>query len=65
MAHVEGLHKESHIEDLELPSFHLSIISRATNNFSLNNKLGEGGYGPVYKVKTVSGSNKTCYADMP
>ncbi|KAK9057000.1 hypothetical protein SSX86_024366 [Deinandra increscens subsp. villosa] len=36
-------------EDLELPLFGLSTILKATNNFSMNNKLGEGGYGPVYK----------------
>nr|GMD94677.1 G-type lectin S-receptor-like serine/threonine-protein kinase At4g27290 [Ipomoea batatas] len=29
--------------------FEVSTITRATNNFSLNNKIGEGGYGPVYK----------------
>nr|GMD96443.1 G-type lectin S-receptor-like serine/threonine-protein kinase At4g27290 isoform X1 [Ipomoea batatas] len=36
-------------EWLELPMFDLSIISRATNSFSENNKLGEGGFGTVYK----------------
>ncbi|XP_023757732.1 G-type lectin S-receptor-like serine/threonine-protein kinase At4g27290 isoform X1 [Lactuca sativa] len=36
-------------EDLELNFFSLSIITKATNNFSINNKLGEGGFGPVYK----------------
>ncbi|KAI3675441.1 hypothetical protein L1987_85031 [Smallanthus sonchifolius] len=36
-------------EDLELPLFGLSTILKATNNFSINNKLGEGGFGPVYK----------------
>nr|GMD68132.1 G-type lectin S-receptor-like serine/threonine-protein kinase At4g27290 isoform X1 [Ipomoea batatas] len=36
-------------EDLELPLFDLSKITRATNNFSDENKLGEGGFGPVYK----------------
>nr|GMC84834.1 G-type lectin S-receptor-like serine/threonine-protein kinase At4g27290 [Ipomoea batatas]GMC94300.1 G-type lectin S-receptor-like serine/threonine-protein kinase At4g27290 [Ipomoea batatas]GMD03554.1 G-type lectin S-receptor-like serine/threonine-protein kinase At4g27290 [Ipomoea batatas]GMD38235.1 G-type lectin S-receptor-like serine/threonine-protein kinase At4g27290 [Ipomoea batatas]GME01979.1 G-type lectin S-receptor-like serine/threonine-protein kinase At4g27290 [Ipomoea batatas] len=29
--------------------FEVSTITRATHNFSLNNKIGEGGYGPVYK----------------
>ncbi|XP_031124519.1 G-type lectin S-receptor-like serine/threonine-protein kinase At4g27290 isoform X1 [Ipomoea triloba] len=29
--------------------FEVSTITKATNNFSLNNKIGEGGYGPVYK----------------
>ncbi|XP_048334352.2 G-type lectin S-receptor-like serine/threonine-protein kinase At4g27290 isoform X2 [Ziziphus jujuba] len=36
-------------EDLELPLFHLSKIVTATNNFSMENKLGEGGFGPVYR----------------
>lgn len=37
-------------EDWELPLFDFNIIASATNNFSDNCKLGEGGYGPVYKV---------------
>lgn len=37
-------------EDLELPLIDLAAIANATNNFSINNKLGEGGFGPVYKV---------------
>ena len=28
----------------------LSSIQAATNNFADQNKLGEGGFGPVYKV---------------
>ncbi|KAK1368560.1 hypothetical protein POM88_034659 [Heracleum sosnowskyi] len=36
-------------EDLELPLFELERIANATSNFSNNNKLGEGGFGPVYK----------------
>ncbi|KAL8091113.1 hypothetical protein AgCh_040278 [Apium graveolens] len=35
-------------EDLELPLFEFETIAKATNNFSHNNKLGEGGFGPVY-----------------
>ena len=27
-----------------------TCVMAATNNFSLENKLGEGGFGPVYKV---------------
>ncbi|KAJ9553839.1 hypothetical protein OSB04_017884 [Centaurea solstitialis] len=34
---------------IEVPLFSLSTISKATSNFSINNKLGEGGFGPVYK----------------
>ncbi|CAM8900877.1 unnamed protein product [Rhodiola kirilowii] len=35
--------------DLDLPLFDLETICKATNNFSVKNKLGEGGFGPVYK----------------
>ena len=41
---------ESKDEELDLPLFDFETISHATNNFSLSNKLGEGGFGPVYKV---------------
>lgn len=37
-------------EHIELPLFHFGILSDATNNFSIDKKLGEGGFGPVYKV---------------
>ncbi|KAM0042758.1 putative protein kinase RLK-Pelle-DLSV family [Helianthus debilis subsp. tardiflorus] len=33
----------------EVPLFSLAEISKATNDFSINNKLGQGGFGPVYK----------------
>ncbi|KAG4960860.1 G-type lectin S-receptor-like serine/threonine-protein kinase At4g27290 [Glycine soja] len=36
-------------DDLELPMFEWSTITCATNNFSPDNKLGEGGFGSVYK----------------
>ncbi|XP_074581303.1 G-type lectin S-receptor-like serine/threonine-protein kinase At4g27290 isoform X1 [Curcuma longa] len=36
-------------EDLDLPLFDLSSIEDATGNFSIANKLGEGGFGPVYR----------------
>lgn len=36
-------------KDLDLPLFDFQTIANATSNFSLNNKLGEGGFGPVYK----------------
>ena len=37
-------------KDLWLPLFSFSSVSTATDNFSIENKLGEGGFGPVYKV---------------
>ncbi|KAL8093228.1 hypothetical protein AgCh_035209 [Apium graveolens] len=36
-------------EDMELPLFEFERIANATSNFSNVNKLGQGGYGPVYK----------------
>ncbi|KAL9670856.1 hypothetical protein QQ045_008415 [Rhodiola kirilowii] len=36
-------------EDLDLPIYDFDTVARATDHFSLANKLGEGGYGPVYK----------------
>ena len=40
----------SHGADLDLPIYDLETIAAATEGFSTTNKLGEGGYGPVYKV---------------
>lgn len=34
----------------ELPYFDLVTLCEATKNFSNSNKLGQGGFGPVYKV---------------
>ncbi|KAJ9671834.1 hypothetical protein PVL29_025506 [Vitis rotundifolia] len=36
-------------EDVELPLFDFATVSKATNHFSIYNKLGEGGFGLVYK----------------
>jgi len=36
--------------DLETGLFTLRQIKAATNNFDFSNKIGEGGFGPVYKV---------------
>ena len=44
-------------EDIELPIVDLSTIAHATDNFSSSNKLGEGGFGPVYKVTKESPTN--------
>ncbi|XP_044497372.1 G-type lectin S-receptor-like serine/threonine-protein kinase At1g67520 [Mangifera indica] len=38
-----------------LKIFDFHTIEVATNNFSTENKLGEGGFGPVYKGKLVDG----------
>uniref|UniRef100_A0A7N2R964 Uncharacterized protein n=1 Tax=Quercus lobata TaxID=97700 RepID=A0A7N2R964_QUELO len=63
------LHGESHVQELidlgelkeedekglDLPFYDLESIRVATGNFSDENKLGQGGYGPVYKGKLPSG----------
>ena len=41
---------EGQSKDMEVLFFTLATIVIATNNFSSYNKLGEGGFGPVYKV---------------
>ncbi|KAK8612550.1 hypothetical protein V6N13_092663 [Hibiscus sabdariffa] len=39
----------------DVPYFDLSTIAAATNNFSSDNKLGQGGFGPVYKGVLLNG----------
>ncbi|TKY48794.1 G-type lectin S-receptor serine/threonine-protein kinase [Spatholobus suberectus] len=53
--HVKGLIglgslEEKDIEGIEVPCYSYASILAATDNFSDSNKLGRGGYGPVYKV---------------
>jgi hypothetical protein len=37
----------------ELLLFDFEKLATATNNFHLSNKLGQGGFGPVYKVLSI------------
>jgi len=39
----------------ELPLFNFEMLVSATNDFHLSNKLGQGGFGPVYKGKLSDG----------
>ncbi|KAF4386945.1 hypothetical protein F8388_006900 [Cannabis sativa] len=40
----------THMHEPQLPFYDFGSILAATNNFSISNKLGEGGFGPVYKA---------------
>ncbi|CAE6184793.1 unnamed protein product [Arabidopsis arenosa] len=44
------LSAETETEDLELPLMEFEAVVMATDNFSSSNKLGQGGFGIVYKV---------------
>lgn len=54
---------EEHEQDLELPLFELATIANATKHFSINNKLGEGGFGPVYRVSLQHASEMMAWAN--
>lgn len=45
---------ETSTEEFELPLFDFSTLAMATDNFSDATKLGQGGFGCVYKVKAQS-----------
>ncbi|CAL8996824.1 unnamed protein product [Prunus brigantina] len=45
----QGELKPGQKEDAELPLFDLAAVVCATKNYSNNNKLGEGGFGSVFK----------------
>ncbi|XP_060965750.1 G-type lectin S-receptor-like serine/threonine-protein kinase At4g27290 [Cannabis sativa] len=47
---------ESQNDEMELPLFYINTIRTATNNFSDDNKLGQGGFGPVYKGTLEGGT---------
>ncbi|KAI3748613.1 hypothetical protein L6452_11822 [Arctium lappa] len=48
-SHHKAFINEDQNQDLELPLFSLGKMVKATSNFSISNKLGQGGFGAVYK----------------
>ncbi|XP_048425722.1 G-type lectin S-receptor-like serine/threonine-protein kinase CES101, partial [Pyrus x bretschneideri] len=52
---VNGLRNDGKIGHHDLSVFSYSTILAATSNFAEENKLGEGGFGPVYKGKLAMG----------
>ncbi|KAI9186200.1 hypothetical protein LWI28_014771 [Acer negundo] len=61
-------HNDGEKEEMDLWIFDFNIISKATDNFSNDNKLGEGGFGPVYKGILTKGQEiaitTTIFLDM-
>ncbi|XP_039168567.1 G-type lectin S-receptor-like serine/threonine-protein kinase SD1-1 [Eucalyptus grandis] len=56
--HAQGIAFDLQAKDensLQLPIFDMVTILRATNNFCDSNKIGEGGFGPVYKGQLPNG----------
>ncbi|KAI3774499.1 hypothetical protein L1987_49057 [Smallanthus sonchifolius] len=47
--------KEEDREGIDVPYFELESIIAATDDFSEENRLGQGGFGPVYKGKLPGG----------
>ncbi|KAF8414024.1 hypothetical protein HHK36_002023 [Tetracentron sinense] len=47
--------REDKTKGIDVPFFDLESVLAATENFSKSNKLGQGGFGPVYKGKLPGG----------
>ncbi|KAI9198970.1 hypothetical protein LWI28_025278 [Acer negundo] len=45
----------SQVNSADLPMYNFNAVAAATENFSEENKLGQGGFGPVYKGKLPGG----------
>ncbi|KAK1557720.1 hypothetical protein Q3G72_030334 [Acer saccharum] len=47
----------SQVNSADLPMYNFNAVAAATDNFSEENKLGQGGFGPVYKGKLLGGQD--------
>ncbi|EXC29554.1 G-type lectin S-receptor-like serine/threonine-protein kinase RKS1 [Morus notabilis] len=52
---LEETELDDSISDSDVPLFDLHTIAVATSNFSVDNKLGQGGFGSVYKGMLSNG----------
>ncbi|QHN95406.1 hypothetical protein HN51_043261 [Arachis hypogaea] len=52
-----GRLEEKDSKGIEVPFYTFGSIVAATDNFSDSNKLGQGGYGPVYKARFPGGQD--------
>ncbi|KAK0595362.1 hypothetical protein LWI29_005924 [Acer saccharum] len=52
---INDNNEESKSDDMELLIYDLNTIVKATDDFADKNKLGEGGFGPVYKGTLMGG----------
>nr|SSC84625.1 At421370-like [Capsella grandiflora] len=55
--HLSDLSDENITEDLDIPLMEFKAVVMATENFSDCNKLGEGGFGSVYKGRLANGQD--------
>ncbi|KAJ3708455.1 hypothetical protein LUZ61_012160 [Rhynchospora tenuis] len=52
---IKSLPQNDSIKDADLPAFDIDTILKATDNFSIKNIVGQGGFGIVYKGKLPHG----------
>ncbi|KAJ4798613.1 G-type lectin S-receptor-like serine/threonine-protein kinase [Rhynchospora pubera] len=51
----KSLAQNDSLKDADLPVFDMNTLLQATDNFSISNVVGQGGFGIVYKGKLPSG----------
>jgi len=65
LRYLPGAEKDIDANGSDLTIFSYLTIKVATNNFSKDNRLGEGGFGTVYKVRFGNSSvNEICFVQL-